>query len=176
MILHVLFFVCSLFVLAPLAGQSPKIGFTNAEYILSLLPESKQMESDITSYEKQLENQIKAKYDDLQNKLSEYQNNEESYNDLIKRDKQEEINSMQESLQKFSVEAERSLGEKREKVLGPAVEKIGNAIRTAAEDNGYDFIFSAGSPGVDVLLYATENADVTNLVLKKLGITPPPRP
>jgi hypothetical protein len=32
---------------------------------------------------------------------------------------------------------------------------------------------SAGSPGFDVLLYASEQHDISELVLKKLGIDPP---
>ena len=58
-------------------------------------------------------------------------------------------------------------------MLTPAIEKIGKAIQAVAEENGYTHIFSAGSPGIDVLLYADEESDVTKLVLQKLGIDPP---
>jgi outer membrane protein len=154
-------------------AQTQKIGYTNAEYILSLLPEAKTIEDDLTAYEKQLQNQMQAKYKELQTKVSEYQANESTYNDLIKADKQNEITAMQQSLQEFQVNAETSLNNKRNQLLSPAIEKIGNAIKNVAEENGYTHIFSAGAPGIDVLLYANEESDVTNLVLKKLGIDPP---
>lgn len=154
-------------------AQTQKIGYTNAEYILSLLPEAKSIEADLTAYEKQLQNQLEAKYKELQAKVADYQANEASYNDLIKADKQNEITGMQQSLQEFQVNAENSLNNKRNQLLSPAIEKIGNAIKAVAEENGYTHVFSSGSPGIDVLLYANEESDVTNLVLKKLGINPP---
>ncbi|MFZ9046649.1 MAG: OmpH family outer membrane protein, partial [Cyclobacteriaceae bacterium] len=71
-----------------MAQAQLKVGYTNAEYLLGLLPEAKQIEADLTAYEKQLQNQLQAKYADLQQKIADYQANEASYNDLIKTDKQ----------------------------------------------------------------------------------------
>lgn len=158
---------------AGLHAQGLKIGYTNPEYILSLLPEAKQIESDLTAYETQLQNQLQAKYQELQQKVADYQSNEASFNDLIKADKQNEINNLQQSLQEFQVNAENSMLNKRNQLLAPAVEKIGNAIKEVAEENGYSHIFSAGAPGLDILLYAKDEDNVTNLVLQKLGIDPP---
>jgi outer membrane protein len=168
------FFVTVLAVCAvAISHAQVKIGYTNAEYILGLLPEAKQIEADLTAFEKQLQNRLQAKYSELQKKLSDYQANEASFNDLVKADKQNEINNMQQSLQEFQANAEQSMMKKRNDLLEPAIEKIGNAIKAVAEENGYTHIFSAGSPGFDVLLYAREEDDVTNLVLTKLGVTPP---
>jgi outer membrane protein len=154
-------------------AQDLKIGYTNAEYLLGLLPEARQIEADLNAYETQLQNQLQAKYQELQTKVGDYQANESSYNDLIKADKQRELTVLQESLQKFQADAEQSLINKRNQLLQPAVEKIGTAIQTVAEENGYTHVLSAGSPGFDVLLYAKEEYDISNLVLAKLGIDPP---
>ncbi len=154
-------------------AQELKIGYTNAEYLLGLLPEAKQIEADLRAYETQLQNQLKAKYQDLQTKIGDYQANEASYNELIKADKQRELTSLQESLQQFQTDAEQSLVTKRNQLLQPAVEKIGTAIQAVAEENSYSMVLSAGSPGFDVLLYASEKHDVSELVLQKLGIDPP---
>lgn len=155
------------------AQENLKIGYTNADYILSLLPEAKQIDAELKAYEKQLQNQIQAKYKELQTKVADYEANVGSYDELIRADKEEEITNLQNSIQKFSVEAENSMINKRNQLLKPAYEKIGNAITAVAEENGYTHIFSAGAPGFDILLYAREQDDVSNLVLKKLGITPP---
>ena len=154
-------------------AQELKIGYTNAEYLLGLLPEAKQIEAYLRAYETQLQNQLKAKYQDLQTKIGDYQANEASYNELIKADKQRELTNLQESLQQFQTDAEQSLVTKRNQLLQPAVEKIGTAIQAVAEENSYSMVLSAGSPGFDVLLYANEKHDVSELVLEKLGIDPP---
>ena len=167
--------ICALtvFTMGVTNAQELKIGYTNAEYLLGLLPEAKQIEADLRAYETQLQNQLKAKYQDLQTKIADYQANEGSYNELIKADKQRELTSLQESLQQFQTDAEQSLVTKRNQLLQPAVEKIGTAIQAVSEENGYSMVLSAGSPGFDVLLYASEKHDISKMVLKKLGIDPP---
>ena len=162
------------FTMGSTIAQELKIGYTNAEYLLGLLPEAKQIEAELRAYETQLQNQLKAKYQDLQTKIGDYQANEASYNELIKADKQRELTNLQESLQQFQTDAEQSLVTKRNKLLQPAVEKIGTAIQAVSEENGYSMVLSAGSPGFDVLLYASEKHDISKMVLKKLGIDPPP--
>ena len=52
--------------------------------------------------------------------------------------------------------------------------KISNAINTVSEKNNYSHVFSAGVPGVDVLLYARPSDDISLLVFEELGIDPPP--
>ena len=53
------FFISVLALCAVAIGHAQvKIGYTNAEYILGLLPEAKQIEADLTAYEKQLQNQL----------------------------------------------------------------------------------------------------------------------
>lgn len=155
------------------AQDALKIGYTNADYILSLLPEAKQIDAELKAYEKQLQNQIQAKYNDLQAKMNDYQENAASWDDVIRSNKEEEIQSLQQGIQKFSQEAETAMSNKQSTLLKPVYEKIGNAIEQVAIENHYTHIFSAGSPGYDVLLYAREQDDVSNLILKKLGITPP---
>ena len=49
------------------------IGYADVDYILSQLPESKQVESELESYNNQLTNQIQAKYQEYQDKLAAYQ-------------------------------------------------------------------------------------------------------
>lgn len=155
------------------AQEGLKIGYTNADYILSLLPEAKQIDAELKAYEKQLQSSIQAKYNDLQTKMADYQSNAQSWDDLIRTDKEQEIQSLQQGIQKFSQDAEQSMAKKRNQLLQPVYEKIGNAIESVGKENNYSHIFSAGTPGFDVLLYAREQDDVSDLILKKLGITPP---
>lgn len=155
------------------AQDGLKIGYTNADYILSLLPEAKQIDAELKAYEKQLQSSIQAKYNDLQTKMADYQENAASWDELIRADKEQEMQSLQDGIQKFRQDAEQSMAKKRNQLLQPVYEKIGNAIEAVAKENSYSHIFSAGSPGFDVLLYAREQDDVSDLILKKLGITPP---
>ena len=57
--------------------------------------------------------------------------------------------------------------------MEPVFKKVGQAIEDVAKENGYTFILTQQIGGLDVILYADEKNDVSNLVLKKLGVTPP---
>ena len=43
------------------ASQDLKIGYTNVEYILTFLPETKQVQSEVSAYGTQLQNQLQSK-------------------------------------------------------------------------------------------------------------------
>ena len=93
--------------------------------------------------------------------------------DLIRADKQEEHQNLQASIQKFQSEAQSSIAQKEQDLFKPLFEKISNAINVVSERESYSHVFSAGVPGVDVLLYARPTDDISNLVLAELGIDPP---
>ena len=60
-----LFIVCVLFsaiaVSNSYAQTNLKIGYTNVDYVLNLLPEAKEIEAELTAYGKQLESQLQSK-------------------------------------------------------------------------------------------------------------------
>lgn len=155
------------------ANAQLKVGYADANYILSLLPESKQVQQDLQSHESMIQKQLEAKYKDYQAKLADYQQNAEGMDQLIRQDKEQELVNLQQSIQQFEGEAQNSLSKKQGELLQPLFTKIGEAIEAVAVENNYDFIFSAGTQGVDILLYAKQDKNATNLVLKKLGIDPP---
>ncbi len=150
-----------------------KIGYTNVEYVLSLMPEAKQIESELAAYEKQLGTQLESKYADYQAKVADYQQNAESFTEVVRADKENEIVNLQTSIQEFETNAQNSLLNKRNQLLQPAFEKIGVAIESISKENGYTHVFNMTASGQSILLYAREEDNVSNLVLKKLGIDPP---
>lgn len=59
--------------------------------------------------------------------------------------------------------------------MEPVFKKMSDAIQAVATENGFNLILSGGVSGLDVVLYGDEQLDVSELVLKKMGITPKPR-
>ncbi|WP_109832959.1 OmpH family outer membrane protein [Reichenbachiella versicolor] len=155
------------------ASAQMKIGYTNVEYVLSQMPEAKQVDSEYKAYETQLQNQLKAKGSEFQTKLQEYQAGAQTMTEIMRADKEAELQSLQQRLESFQREAQGSLQKKQSELYSPLFEKISTAIKAVRAESNYDFIFSTGVPGVDILLDAKEEYDVSNLIFKKLGITPP---
>ena len=155
-----------------------KIGYTNAEYILSNMPEAKQIETELKSYEQQLMNQLQAKSADFDKKVQEYQQTAENMIPEVRADKENELSNLQKSIQKFQQDAQASLQKKQGELLQPAFDKIQKAIDEVAKSNGYSHILNSGQPevGLNILLYAREEDNISDLVFKQLGIEPPAVP
>ena len=97
--------------------------------------------------------------------------------DAIKADKERELGALQESIQKFQQDAQTSLQTKQSSLMEPVISKVGVAIEAVAKENDYSFILTPQIQGnTDILLYSDEKYDISALVLKKLGVTPPVKP
>lgn len=156
-------------------GQTQKIGYADWSYIFSQLPEFKQIENEIKTHGTQLENQLKAKSQELEAKYKAYQAMPATTPDAIRADKERELQQMQESIQKFQQDAQTSLQNKNTTLMDPVYKKVGKAIEDVAKENSYSFIINPQLfSGDDILLYSDENYNISDLVLKKLGVTPTP--
>jgi outer membrane protein len=163
------------FAVSAQAQETQKIGYADWEYIFSQLPEFKQIDNELKTHGTQLENQLKAKYADYETKVKAYQGMPATTPDAIKADKERELAGLQESIQKFQQDAQTSLQNKQTALMDPVFKKVGKAIEDVAKENGYAFIMAPQvMGGGDILLYSDEKYNVSNLVLKKLGITPQP--
>ena len=156
-----------------LKAQGVKIGYTNTQYILTLMPEAKQIQSELTAYETQLRNQIQAKIQDFQTKAEAYQRDAATMTEILRADKERELQALQQQIEQFQQDAEQSLQQKQIELFKPALEKIQTTINQVAEENGYTHIFSSDVGVSPVLLYVKAEDEFTPLVLAKLGITPP---
>lgn len=159
------------------AQTTQKIGYAEWEYIFSQLPEFKKIDADLKTHLTQLENQLKAKYQDYENKLKAYQSMPATTPDAIRADKERELTQMQESITKFQQDAEASSRKKQNDLMEPVYTKVGKAISDVAKEQGYTFIINPQTvQGADILLYSDEKFNISDLVLKKLGVTPAPAP
>jgi outer membrane protein len=150
-----------------------KIGYADTEYILTQLPKFKQIDNELKTHGSQLENQLKAKIEDYQGKVKAYQGMPATTPDAIKADKERELAALQENIQKFQQDAQSSIQKKQAELMDPIYKQIGKAIEDVAKENAFTFIIQPQLPsGGDVLLYSDEKYNISNLVLKKMGVTP----
>lgn len=155
---------------------SQKIGFTNVDYLLSQMPELKTIETEIKTKETQYQNLLQQRQKELQDKFAAYQKNAATMSEVIRTDTEKQLQNLQASMQELQQNASTELQQKQQQLLAPVLEKIDKAIKEVAKENGYTFVISSDisnqlSP---VLLYSTEEFDITSLVFKKLGVTPKP--
>lgn len=152
------------------SGGPVKIGYTSVLYVLSLSPKAKEIDSELRARSAQLEKELTKKRSDFEEKAGAFQRGQNTMSETIKADRIKELRDLESSIMEFSKNAEAELQNKKEELYTPELEKINKAIRDVAKENSYTFILN-GDP--QIMIYGEEEYEVTDLVLKKLGITRP---
>lgn len=148
--------------------QKIKLGHLNSNDLLEAMPEKAKAQKSLQDYSKQLEDQLVAMQDELEKKYNEYLEKKDTYTDLIKKNKEEELTSLQQRIQTFQSNAQQDLQKKEQELLKPIIDKAKKAIDEVAKENGYTYVFDSGT---GVLLYFPKDSDdILPLVKKKLGI------
>ena len=83
-----------------LEAQSLRIGYTNTDYILSKLPEAKQIESELKTHRDQLGAQLKSKQEEFERKYQSFIDGQATMTDVVKNDVQAELQGLQQSIKK----------------------------------------------------------------------------
>ena len=146
-----------------------KIGHVDVDFVLQALPEFKVMENELKNHEAQLKAQMDAKQAEIQQKYNDYMQNAESMAEVIRADKEKEITALQTAYQEFTASAQASMQKKQGDLLNPVLAKIGTAIEEVAKENGYSQIFTAGTVGMEILLYGDDKYDISDLVLENIA-------
>ena len=157
-----------------LQAQSERLGFARIDYIVSQMPESKQVESQLSGQRTQAETELKRLQTELEQKYAGYQKTSAQLSETVRKDRETELQNLQTRIQEFSRSAQESLQKNYTQLMSPVLSKVQQAIDSVAKQAGYGFILNAPSSGSSDILYASEENNITDLVIKRLGITPVP--
>jgi outer membrane protein len=158
----------------PNIPQSPsfKIGYANVEYISGFLPETKMIASEYASFEKQLKSQLEAKIEAFEKQVHAFEQGYKSMTEAVQNQKKLELQQLQGSIEQFQLELREKADNKQSDLLKPIYDKILNAIQQVAKENGYTHVLNFNVGNVPLLLYVDEAHNISDWVLKKLGIDP----
>ena len=152
-----------------------KIGYADWNYIFNQMPEFKQVETELKSTQNMLKSQIENKAKEFQAKLEDYNANVNNMLDAVRANTERELRQLQENLDRLQQDAQMTIQKKETQLMEPVYTKVGKAIEDVAKENGFTLILSQQIGGLEVVLYGDEKMDVSDLVLKKMGITAAPR-
>ena len=161
--ISVLFAVVMMLMTAGVANAQ-KIAALNYEEILSLMPATKKVTTDLDTFSKTKEAELKKLGDTFQAEVQKYQAEGAKLTEAQRTAKETELQKTQANLQQMATTAQQDLMKRRETLLKPVLDKLNNAIEKAAKANGWDFIIDASA-----LIYRG-GTDATPAVKKELGI------
>lgn len=150
-----------------------KFGRINTQEILLAMPETKEMNTNMQAYGKDLEDNLETIAVEFNQKLADYQKNYASYSDAVRQLKEKELQELQNRRQEFEQIAQQDYQKKQQELLTPIVEKAKSAIDKVAKENGYMVVFDTAT-GSLASFDETTLTDIAPLVRAELGIAETP--
>jgi outer membrane protein len=148
---------------------SQKFGYCNSSALLTDIPEMKQADTELKSFQAQLQKKGQEMVKALQDKAAEVKRKEEQGTISPKEleIQNTKLAEEQETIAKYEQEVYDKLAQKREELFSPLLERVNKAMAEVAKENNFVFVFDTAS---SFLLYADESLDVSKLVKLKLNI------
>ena len=158
-----------LLLIAPMSVFAQKFGHINSQEILSVMPEYKKAQTDISTMEQQYKDEIQRAMDDLNKKYAAFQEEQANLPQNIKDRRMKELQELQENGMQFQQDASQQLQQSWMEMLQPIAQKIDDAIKAVGQEGGYTYIFDLNTTNIPYVS-ETLSTDVTAAVKAKLGI------
>jgi len=142
--------------------------------ILQAMPEFKTMSGELDKQKQSYQKALESMYGDYDKKQKELQglSNDKATPDAIIESKIQELQDLQKRIQDFEAKVNDDLQKQQQDKLKPINDKYLKAVKDVATANGFAYVLDVVSGAV--AYFPEDNSDVTNLVMKKLGITAAP--
>ncbi|RME14972.1 MAG: OmpH family outer membrane protein [Bacteroidetes bacterium] len=150
-------------------GLAQKIAHLSLDSLVSQMPETKTAKEIAQNYLKDLEKTMTSMEQELQAKYNDYLANEATMSDLVKRTKQEELQTLQKRIEDFRTQAQQDYQARYQLLINPILDKAKKAIEMVAKENGYKYVLDASA---GFILYSEPSDDILPQVKKKLDSMP----
>lgn len=148
-------------------ADAQKFGYCNSIALMSQLAEVKQAESDLQGFQAQLNKKGQLMVKEFQDKYAELQRKKEQ-GTVAPKDYDEQMAKLQQeqnAIDDFAQKMQADLAKRREEAFKPILDKVNAAMKAVATEKGFVYVFDSST---QVILYADESLDVTELVKAKL--------
>ena len=163
--LSVLFAAVMMFFAVGVA-KAQKIASLDVASVLNAMPEKKKTDEQLQALSASKQTEIKKQADAAQALFVKYQGESAKQTPEVNKQREAELQKLQENLQSLSQTAQKDLADKTDAAYAPIEKKFNDALAKAAKANGWDFVFDSNNPA---LIYKG-GADATAAVKKELGL------
>lgn len=153
--------------------HAQKFAYVDSKYILSHMPEYVAAQKQINELSAEWQAQVEQKYTAIEQLEKSFQAEKILLTEEMKKKREADINERREEAKqyqksKFGVEGD--LFKKREELIAPIQEQIFQAIEDIASQSQYMVVFDKANHSN--LLYTNPKHDISDKVLKKMGLKP----
>lgn len=151
------------------AQDQLKIGHIDMVEIITAMPESDSAQIILDNDSRELETMLENMQVEYNNMLQNYQQNLDSYSQLIRQTKETELLEMQNKIQGFQQTATQQLQQLNYELMQPIYLRVQEAIDQIARHEGFTYILDISKGSV---VYSANNSqNISPLVLNELGVT-----
>jgi outer membrane protein len=161
-----------LFILGTSFVFAQKYGYIDSDYILESVPEYKEAKDKLNKLADRWTKDIEDRYAVLRMKKDNFAREEVLFPSEEKTKRKEEISKLETEvleLQKMRFGVSGDYFNKRQELVKPIQDKVFDALQKIASKKNYTFVFDKANQSN--LVYADSKTDLSNDVLKELGIT-----
>lgn len=150
-------------------SHAQKIAHISLDSLITMMPESKTAQDVAQKYLKDLESTVATMQTELETKYKDYMDKEPTMSDLVKKTKQDELQSLNKRIEDFKAQAQEDYQRKYGELSKPIYEKAKKAIEAVAKENSYKYVLDSSTGNI---LYSEPSDDILQLVKKKLDSMP----
>ena len=155
--------------IAPMSVFAQKFGHIKTQEIVTAMPEYTKAQTDISTMQKQFEDEIKRASEEVNKKYAEYQQDQANLPKNIQERRQKELQDLTQKGMQLQQDAEQQLQQSWMQMLEPIVKKVEEAIKAVGKEGGYTYIFDLNATQIPFINEA-HSTDVTAAVKAKLGL------
>ena len=143
-----------------------KVGTIDIDFIITKMPEITNVQKQLESYKGELDIDFNKNMTAYNTMVEDYKENEVSFTIATKQEKQKAIIEAENNLGTFQKNGTKLISIRRDELLRPLYQKIGDALGRVAKANAYTQVLQIN----DSLVYIDNEYDLTMKVLAELGI------
>ena len=151
--------------------NAQKIAHLSFDSLVGLMPETKTATEAAQIYLKGLEQEIVAMQTEFESKYKDYMEKEATMGDLLKKNKQEDLQQLQKRIEDFKTQAGQDYQRKQAELTAPIIAKAKKGIEAVAKEGGYKYVLDVSLQSTSVL-YSEPSDDILASVRKKLETMP----
>ncbi len=149
-----------------------KIAYCDVDYILSQHPQFKAANKELATLENKYQQQAVAIEQQIMQLQQEVQQGGGMMTEQAKMQKQQRYEQLLKQYQQLEITASQAIQTRQMELMKPILDDIEKKIKAVADEKGYTHVLNERANGTSIVLYADESNNITDEVLRKLGIMP----
>ncbi len=149
--------------------MAQKSARVNVQAIVVAMPETKAMQTELETIQKDSQDNLETMQVELNNKLQEFQKTQSTMNASIRSIKEREMQDLSQRMQQFEQSAMQEIQKRQNDLLKPILDKARTAIEAEAKAGSYTIVYDE-SIGAIAYFDPAVVADISAAVKARLGI------